>query len=736
MGAIPWRFKSSPEHTFKIKFFDFISLRINSLTVTERMTQQDDSTNNNTGFGPGLEPTPIPGAQPQTALTATPQKKEPIPQRAYHAGGGNPNRGGQRNRFRPQQGSQTSASRVTQYSSGAKGDGAQGGSSGSGNDESSGHGGKRRRDRRMSMPRAKLPSQRQLQPTQMHEGRIGAPKELGETAGDDTLKVAALGGLGEIGKNCYMLEYKDDIILIDLGIAFPDENMPGIDFIIPNVGYLDGKIDRIRGLILTHGHMDHVGAVPYLQQKLGNPDIYTAELTKNFVLKRHTEFPQLPKLPIHVVKDGDRVKMGDYFTVEFFHMNHNIPDDLGVLVETPVGNFIHTADFKFDPNPVNDKPVDMQKLREFGDRGVLALMIDSTSAERAGHSVSETTIYENMDLIFKDATGILIFGTFSSMINRMQQIVQLSEKYGRKVIFGGYSLKTNVDIAKEMGYIKIQKGTEISMEQLRNYPREQVTVIATGAMGQEGAQLMRIVNGEHRHIQIQKKDTVVFSSSVIPGNERSVQYLKDMLYRAGVKVYHYQMMDIHAGGHAQQEELKEMMLLMRPKFLVPHHGHYSMMVSNGELGKGVGIPEENIIISDNGRIIHMTDAQWWFDKKVAPNNLIMVDGLGIGDIGNVVLRDRQALAEDGMFTIVCIVDPKTGRMRTSPDIISRGFIYLKEQKDLLMQVRKRVRAIVEGEKARPLNLAYLKDELRDQIGQFLFQKTERRPMILPVIIEV
>jgi len=545
-----------------------------------------------------------------------------------------------------------------------------------------------------------------------------------------------LGGLGEIGKNCYVVEYKDDILIIDAGILFPDENMPGIDFIIPNTAYLEQKRDNIRGLLLTHGHMDHIGAVPYLQTKLGNPDIYTAELTKNMVLKRHSEFPHLPKLPIHVVKDGDRVKLGDHFTVEFFHVNHNIPDDLALCIETPAGNFIHTADFKFDPTPVNDRPMDLDKLRKFGDRGVLGLMIDSTSAERSGHSISEQTIYENMDVIFKEATGLLVFGTFSSMINRMQQIVQLAEKHGRKVIFDGYSLKTNVEIAKEMGYLKIEKGTQISMDQLKDYPRERVTIIATGAMGQEGASLMRIVNREHRHVQIQKKDTVVFSSSVIPGNERSVQYLKDMLYRAGVKVYHYQMMDIHAGGHAQQEDLKEMMLLIRPSFLIPHHGHYSMMVSNGELGKSVGIPEENIIIADNGQIINLSPETWWFDSKTVPASYVMVDGLGVGDIGNVVLRDRQALAEDGMFTIIIVIDPKTGKMRTSPDIISRGFIYIKEQKDLLMQVRKRVRHIIETEKQRPLNLAYLRDEIRDDVGQFLFQKTERRPMILPVIIEV
>jgi ribonuclease J len=653
------------------------------------MTTQEEKNVPTSGFGAGLE---VPSA-PTATLAATPSR----PARSSASEGGQPGNGG-----------------------------------GQGSGKRSG----KRREKRFGQPRRKLPSQRRLAPTQLHEGKMGAPKELGETAGDNSLKLVALGGLGEIGKNCYLLEYKDDIILIDIGIMFPDESMPGIDFIIPNVGYLDGKLDRIRGVILTHGHMDHVGAVPYLQQKLGNPDIYTAELTKNLVLKRHAEFPHLPKLPIHVVKDGDRVKMGDYFMVEFFHMNHNIPDDLGVLIETPAGNLIHTADFKFDPTPVNDTPVDLEKLRAFGDKGVLALMVDSTDAESAGHSISEQTIYENMDLIFKDATGMLILGTFSSMINRMQQIVQLSEKYGRKVVFDGYSLKTNVEIAKEMGYLKIQKGTQIAMEQVKDYPREHVTVVATGAMGQEGASLMRIVNREHRHLQIQKKDTVVFSSSVIPGNERSVQYLKDMLYRSGVKVYHYKMMDIHAGGHARQEDLKEIMLLTRPKFLIPHHGQYSMMVANGENGKAVGIPEENIVIADNGQIIHLTPDQWWFDKKVAPSTYVMVDGLGIGDIGNVVLRDRQALAEDGMFTIVIVLDPKTGRMRTSPDIISRGFIYLKEQKDLLMQVRKRIRQVIESEKQRPMNLAYLKDEIRDDIGQYLFQKTERRPMVLPVIIEI
>jgi len=600
---------------------------------------------------------------------------------------------------------------------------------------SSGGGPRRGRKRtKFNARRPRLATQRRLPPTGIHEGKMGTPKDI--EAGSETLKVIALGGLGEIGKNMYMIEYKDDIVVIDAGIKFPEENMPGIDFLIPNTKYLEEKKQNIRGLMLTHGHMDHVGAVPYLQQRLGNPDIYCANLTRGITMKRHMEFPNLPQLPITIVKSGDVVKMGDYLEVEFFHMNHNIPDDLGILVRTPVGTVIHTADFKFDPNPVNDVPVDFEVLKKFGDEGVLALLCDSTDAERAGKSISEQTIYENLELIFKEATGMLVTGTFSSMINRIQQIVQLSEKYGRKVCFDGLSLRSNVEFAKELGYMKIQKGTEISREQINDYPREKVTVVATGAQGEEAASLMRIVNKEHRHITITKQDTVIFSSSVIPGNERSVQYLKDMLYRAGVKVFHYQMMDIHAGGHARQEDLKQIIDLLRPKFLMPIHGQYSMMVTLGGLGKEKGMRDEDIIIADNGQIIHMTKDQWWFDKKSAPSNLVMVDGLGIGDIGNVVLRDRQVLAEDGMFVIIALVDPKSGKVTQSPDIISRGFIYLKENKELLATVRKKIRTIVESEKARPLNIPYLKDQIRDDIGQFLFQKTERRPMVLPVIIEV
>ena len=356
-------------------------------------------------------------------------------------------------------------------------------------------------------------------------------------------------------------------------------------------------------------------------------------------------------------------------------------------------------------------------------------------------------IRENLEKIFKESEngGMLVAATFSSIINRIQQLVTLSEKYGRKVIFDGFSLKSNVEIAKEFNHIRIKKGTQIPISEIDRYPRSQITLVGTGAQGEDRAVLMRIASGEHRYVRLQKKDSIIFSSSVIPGNERTVQRLKDLLYRMGARVYDYNMMDIHASGHAYRDDLRQMMRLIQPKALMPIHGQYSMMVNNGFLGQKEGIKEENIVIADNGSIIHVLDPKfveqktainWWFDKKIVPSDSIMVDGLGVGDIGNVVLRDRQVLAEDGMFVIVALIDSKTGRVRGSPDIISRGFVYLKENKELLMQVRKKVRFVIEHKTTHPINWVDLKDVLRDEVGLFLFQKTERRPMVLPVVIEV
>jgi len=585
--------------------------------------------------------------------------------------------------------------------------------------------------------RRDLPRSRRLVPLQR-------PEKEGEDAKKDTLKIIPLGGLGEVGRNMMVLEYGNDIVIIDVGFGFPEEDMPGIDYTLPNTAYLDDKKDRIRGIIVTHGHMDHTGGLPYLIQRLGNPSIYATELTRGIIIKRHEEFPHLPKLDIEIVKPGNIIKLGA-FEIEFFHVNHNIPEDVALIITTPSGRIVHTADFKFDPTPLNEAPADLEFIKSIGNRGVSVLMSDSTGAEKDGKSISESVIQDNLEKIFKEATGMLIAATFSSIINRIQQLVVLSEKYGRKVIFDGFSLKTNVEIAKELNYIRIKKDTQIPIDQIDRYPRSKITLVGTGAQGEDRAVLMRIASGEHRYVQLQKKDSVIFSSSVIPGNERTVQRLKDLLYRMGARVFDYQMMDIHASGHAYRDDLRQMIRLIRPKALMPIHGQYSMMVNHGYLGQEEGIKEEDIIIADNGSILHVYDPgysnpemqiSWWFDKKTVPSDNIMVDGLGIGDIGNVVLRDRQVLAEDGMFVIVTLIDSKTGRVRGSPDIISRGFIYLKENKELLAQVRKRIKFIVEKKTTHPVNWSELKDLLRNEIGLFLFQKTERRPMVLPVVIEI
>jgi ribonuclease J len=551
------------------------------------------------------------------------------------------------------------------------------------------------------------------------------------------LKIVHFGGLGEVGRNMSAIQYDDEIILIDAGVRYAEEDMPGIDFIIPNANYLEDKKDMVKAMFFTHGHMDHIGALPFIRDKIGDPDIYAAPLTKAILMKRQDDFKGQPPLNINEIHAGETIKISDKLSVRVLRINHSIPDDLEIVIKTPVGNIVHTSDFKFDDTPVNDLPADIEEMQKLSEEGVLVLMSDSTGAENEGHSLSEQDVTANIEKLFTDATGMIILGTFASLINRIQQVVTISEKFGRKVVFDGYSMKSNVEICKKLGYIKMKKGTQLTMEEAMTYPREKVTAIVTGAQGEGNAVLMRIASGEHRFIRTHKNDTYIFSSSVIPGNERNVQFLKDQLYRNGAKVFNYKMLDIHAGGHGSKEDLQKMIQLIKPKFLLPIHGQYSMMVNHGLLGQKEGIPEGNVIIADNGTIIHIEKDKWWFDKQSAPSEYVFVDGLGIGDIGNVVLRDRQILAEDGFIVIITLVDSNTGKVVGSPDIISRGFIYLKDNKDLLMQIRKKIRFIIESHDGqKDPNATYIKEAIRNQIGLFLFQKTERRPMVLPVLIEV
>ncbi len=570
---------------------------------------------------------------------------------------------------------------------------------------------------------AKIPLQRTAEPQEQPQG----------------LKITPLGGLEEVGRNMTLFEYKDDIVIVDMGLQFPEEDMPGIDYIIPNIEYLKGKEQNIRGIIITHGHLDHVGAVSHLAPKLGNPPIYATGLSRGIILKRHEDFPNSPKLDIQVVKKTDKLNLGN-FKVEFFHVNHNIPDSVGVVLHTPEGTIVHTGDFKFDHSPIGDEPADLARIVNIATQpnGVLAMLSDSTNAEVPGYTISERQVQEALDEVIKQAEGRVIAATFGSLISRIQQLINIAEKYGRKLAIDGYTMRSNVEISRELGFLTAKKDTFVLIKDINKYPPEKILIACTGAQGEGEAVLMRIAHKEHRQIHIQRGDSVIFSSSVVPGNERSVSSLKDILMYQGAKIFHSKLMDVHASGHASIEDLKLMLNLVKPKFLIPIHGNHFMLRMHGQVAESVGMPNENVLILGNGKPVIFKDSKAHIIRERVPANYVMVDGLGIGDVGNVVLRDRQMMSKDGIFVIISTIDTKTGKLKGNPDIISRGFVYLRESQELLMDVRRRVRHIIESSFAteHTLNTTYLKDEIRNKTGQFLFSKTERRPMVIPVIIEV
>ena len=554
----------------------------------------------------------------------------------------------------------------------------------------------------------------------------------------DRLRIIPLGGLEEIGRNMTLFEYNNDIIIVDCGLMFPEEKMMGVDYIVPNVDYLKKKKKNIRGMVITHGHMDHIGAIPQIMPEIGNPPIYTTELTRGMIIKRHEEYKDLAPLNVKVVRKVDRIKLG-IFEIEFFHVNHSIPDAVGLVIRTPVGSVMHTGDFKFDHSPVGDVPADIAKIARLGSEGILALLSDSTDSQVPGYSISESEIRNTIEEIFRDSKGRIIIATFSSLVSRIQEVAEVAHKTGRKLAIDGYSMKNNFEIAKKLGYINAHKSTFIDIKEADRYPDSKVAILCTGAQGEGNAVLMRIVNNEHKFVKIHHGDTVVFSSSVIPGNERSVQGMKDNLYKKGAHVIHYKMMDIHAGGHARQEDLKMMINLVRPKYLIPVHGTYYMLKIHGELGEQVGLKKENVLIGENGCVFEFDKTQQGrVTNEKIPTSYVMVDGIGLGDVGNVVLRDRQHLAEDGMFTIVSVIDKTKKRVVGEPQVSSRGFIYVKENFDLVNETKARVKKEINkilGGGANP-DWNYVKKGIQEDVGKFLFQKTHRRPMILPIIIEV
>ena len=562
------------------------------------------------------------------------------------------------------------------------------------------------------------------------------------------LRIMVLGGLEEVGRNMTVVEYEKEIIIIDMGLQFPEEDMPGIDYIIPNSTYLEDKIDRIKAVFITHGHYDHIGGIPHIMGKIGNPSMFMGKMTAGLVQKRMTEYKKAPTLKIKEITENDRVKISDKLQVEFLRVNHSIPDCFAIIISTPLGKVIHTGDFKIDFSPVNDKPADLNRIAQLGAENILLLMSDSTDATHPGYQVSESAIGDEMGKLFEKITGRIIIGTFASQLSRVQKIFDLAKKYGRRVSLQGRSMNDNVDVAHKIGYLKFDPKIVVEDKDLNRLRDDKIIVIGTGAQGESNAFLSRVVNNEHRTVRLKPGDTVIFSSSVIPGNERSIQNLMDMVVRQGAKIIHYKMMDIHAGGHAKAEDLKLMMRLVKPQYFMPIEANHYMLQAHAELAEQIGIPRENIFVADNGQVVQFKkgtkmivnkkyEVLGELTKEKVPTDYVMVDGLGVGDVSSIVLRDRRVMAEDGMIVAIVTIDSKTGELIGSPDLISRGFIYMKENRDLIEKTRTKVKMIVKDKNPNtPADDDYIKNKIRNEVGQFLFTSTKRRPMVLPVVIKV
>lgn len=573
-----------------------------------------------------------------------------------------------------------------------------------------------------------------------NDGNSDRPKQKIPPLAPGNIRIIPLGGVEEVGKNMTAVEFGNDLVVVDIGLTFPGEEAPGVDYVIADSTYLEERRSKIRGVLITHGHLDHIGGIPYIMPKIGNPPIYTSLLSAVMIKKRQEEFPHAPALNINVVSEKDKIKLGN-LSIRFFATTHTIPDSIGIIIETPYGNIIFTGDLKVENK--NSEPEDFEKERfaKLGAENNLLLVADSTNVEKQGFSYPEKEVQKNVKEIIAVAKGRVIIGTFASLFDRIIAIIEACEELGKKVAIEGRAMKTNIEIAKELGYLKTKRGTFITSDEIGSLPENQIVILATGAQGDEYAALMRISQKEHKYIKIKKGDTVLLSSSVIPGNEKAVQRLKDNLARQGAKIVHYGVANVHSSGHSYQDEIIWVNKMLKPRFLLPVHGHQSMLRVHADMAHDViDMPEKNIIVPENGTIIEISENGQKFGalKQMASAKLIMVDGLGIGNVQEVVIRDRQMLAQDGMFVLIAIIDIKTGKVRKSPDIISRGFVYLKESQDLLRYVRLLTKKTIEEATAQmhPINLDYVKNNVREELGKYLFQKTHKRPIILPVLIEV
>lgn len=547
------------------------------------------------------------------------------------------------------------------------------------------------------------------------------------------LKIIPLGGLGEIGKNITVIEYKDDIVIIDCGLIFPEDEMLGIDVVIPDITYLLKNREKIRGMILTHGHEDHIGALPYILKKINLP-IYGTKLTLGLVenkLKEHN----IKNVELNVVHPKETIKLG-CFSIEFIKTSHSIPDSVALAINTPVGTIVHTSDFKIDYTPIDDEVIDLHKFAEIGKKGVLVLLADSTNVERPGYTMSERTVGDTFNDIFLMAKQRIIVATFASNIHRIQQIINSAVLFNRKIVVSGRSMVNVINVATELGYLDIPENTLIDVNDMDKYPYDKIVVITTGSQGEPMSALARMAYSEHKKIELVPGDTVIISATPIPGNEKTVTRVINQLMKKGASVIYETLADVHVSGHACQEELKLIHTLLKPKFFIPVHGEYRHLKRHAQLAEELGMPRENIFIAENGDVIEFTKNSGNINQNVPAGN-ILVDGLGIGDVGNIVLRDRKHLSEDGLIVVVVTISKQDGTVIAGPDIISRGFVYVRESEDLMDEARKVVRNILDDcEKNHITDWATMKSNIREGLRSYLYGKIKRNPMILPIIMEV
>ena len=548
------------------------------------------------------------------------------------------------------------------------------------------------------------------------------------------LKIIPLGGLGEIGKNLTVLEYDDDIIVVDLGSIFPREDMPGVDLVIPDISYLEKNQQKIRGYFFTHGHEDHIGAVPYILRKIPAP-MYGTRLTLALCEHKLKEHRLTGVAPLNEVEPGDVVSAGA-FKVEFVRVNHSIAGACALAITTPVGVVFHTGDFKVDYTPLAGQPIDLGRIAEIGNQGVLALMADSTNVERPGYTMSEKKVAQTFRNLFEKATGRVIIAMFASNVYRIQSVIESSVEYGRKVCLIGRSMVNVSRVSMQLGYLKIPEGSLITVDELDRYPDDKITVVTTGSQGEPMSGLSRMAFAEHRKMELRESDMVILSASPIPGNEKSISRVINQLFRIGCNVIYESLAEVHVSGHARQEELKLIHTLLRPKYFIPVHGEYRHLHHHAELAKRLGMPEDNVVIAEIGDVIEL-DQNKLDVTGVVPNGSVLIDGLGVGDVGAVVLRDRKHLAEDGLLIVVMGVDHDLGTVVSGPDIISRGFVYMREADELIDGAREAATRAIEA--FGPIDSSewsHLKNDVRDSVQRYIYDTIKRNPMIMPIIVEI